>query len=73
MAAREPRGPESTSAVLPIAPLPRHGTGQLAIPEVLEVPPIWDHGNFVEIAAQFGGAEKLSEAVSRLRELLYAA
>ncbi len=50
-----------------------HGAEQFAFPEVLEVPPISGHGNVVEIAGKFGGAEKLMEAVSRLQELLYAA
>jgi hypothetical protein len=39
----------------------------------LEVPPLWGHGNVVEVAGKFGGAEKLMEAVSRLQEPLYAA
>lgn len=50
-----------------------HGTAQFAVPDVLEVPPISQHGNVVEIAAKFGGTEKLVEAVHRLQTLLYAA
>jgi type I restriction enzyme R subunit len=50
-----------------------HGTGQFALPDVLEVPPISAHGNVREIAAQFGGADKLMDAVSELQQLLYAA
>ncbi len=50
-----------------------HGTGQFSMPDVLEVPPISQHGNVVEIASRFGGADKLMEAVSKLQELLYAA
>jgi hypothetical protein len=50
-----------------------HGAGQFAIPEALEVPPISDHGNVVEIAAKFAGADRLTEAVQRLQEFLYAA
>lgn len=43
-----------------------HGTDQFAIPDVLEVPPLASHGNVVEIAALFGGAEKLIQAVGEL-------
>ena len=50
-----------------------HGAAQFVLPDVLEVPPISQRGNVVEIADQFGGAEKLLEAVGRLQELLYAA
>jgi type I restriction enzyme, R subunit len=50
-----------------------HGTAQFSIPDVLEVPPISEHGNVVEIAGKFGGADKLMEAVGKLQEFLYAA
>jgi len=50
-----------------------HGTSQLNIPDALEVPPISDHGNIVEIAAKFGGTDQLLAAVGKLHELLYAA
>jgi type I restriction enzyme R subunit len=40
---------------------------------VLKVPPISNHGNVIEIADLFGGAEKLKEAVNQLQTLLYAA
>jgi type I restriction enzyme, R subunit len=50
-----------------------HGTGQFAVPEVLEIPPISAHGNVVEIAEFFGGAQQLLEAVGELQALLYAA
>jgi len=50
-----------------------HGTAQFAIPDVLKVPPISEHGNIIEIAAHFGGPEKLREAVTELQTLLYAA
>lgn len=50
-----------------------HGTSQFAVPDVLEVPPISTHGNVVEIASKFGGADKLSDAVNQLQLLLYAA
>ena len=50
-----------------------HGTAQFVIPDVLKVPPISEHGNVIEIAAHFGGPEKLREAVNELQTLLYAA
>lgn len=50
-----------------------HGIAQFAIPEVLEVPPISDHGNVIEIANRFGGVDKLREAIAELQTLLYAA
>ena len=50
-----------------------HGTAQFAIPDVLKVPPISEHGNVIEIADFFGGPEKLKEAVNELQTLLYAA
>jgi type I restriction enzyme R subunit len=50
-----------------------HGTAQFVLPDVLQVPPISDHGNVIEIARHFGGAEKLREAIHELQTLLYAA
>jgi type I restriction enzyme R subunit len=50
-----------------------HGTSQLVLPDVLEVPPLSEHGNVKEIARKFGGADLLSEAVGQLQVLLYAA
>lgn len=44
-----------------------------ALPEVLKVPPISQHGNVNEIVGKFGGAESLRKAVHRLQTLLYAA
>ena len=50
-----------------------HGTAQFVLPDVLQVPPISDHGNVIEIAKHFGGAEKLREAIHELQTILYAA
>ena len=50
-----------------------HGTAQFLIPDILELPPINRHGNVIEIAATFGGEDKLAKAVQRLQSLLYAA
>ncbi len=50
-----------------------HGTAQFVVPDVLELPPINEHGNVIEIAAKFGNAARLREAVNQLQTLLYAA
>lgn len=50
-----------------------HGTAQFVVPDVLELPPISGHGNVIEIAAKFGDAVRLREAVNQLQTLLYAA
>ena len=50
-----------------------HGTAQFLIPDVLELPPINQHGNVIEIAGKFGGVELLRQAVTQLQTLLYAA
>jgi len=50
-----------------------HGTNQFMVPDVLEVPPLSNHGNVVEIAQKFGGSEKLIEAFAKLQQYLYAA
>jgi type I restriction enzyme R subunit len=49
------------------------GTAQFVLPDVLEVPPLSDHGNVMEIAKRFGGPVQLREAVTQLQTLLYAA
>jgi type I restriction enzyme R subunit len=41
------------------------------LPSTLRVPPIDQHGSVSEIAALFGGAEKLKAAVDRMQVLLY--
>lgn len=50
-----------------------HGVAQFNLPDILKVPPISNHGNVIEIAGYFGGAEQLGDAVNRLQALLYAA
>jgi type I restriction enzyme R subunit len=50
-----------------------HGTAQFVIPDVLQVPPISEHGNVIEIAGKFGGVDALRHAVTQLQTLLYAA
>jgi type I restriction enzyme R subunit len=50
-----------------------HGTAQFILPDVLQVPPISKHGNVMEIAGYFGGADRLRSAIHELQTLLYAA
>jgi type I restriction enzyme, R subunit len=50
-----------------------HGTARFALPDVLRVPPISDHGQPCEIIRIFGGPEQLRQAVTELQTLLYAA
>ncbi|WP_447973914.1 EcoAI/FtnUII family type I restriction enzme subunit R [Nitrospira sp. Kam-Ns4a] len=48
-----------------------HGTAQFKVPEILKVPPIASHGNVLEIASKFGGADALRAALEDLQNLLY--
>jgi type I restriction enzyme R subunit len=48
-----------------------HGTTEFAIPDILKVAPISDHGNVLEIADKFGGPDQLRAAVEKLQTLLY--
>jgi type I restriction enzyme R subunit len=50
-----------------------HGAAQFVLPDVLKVPPISEYGNTAEIAALFGGAQRLKEAVAQLQNMIYAA
>lgn len=50
-----------------------HGTAQFVLPDVIQVPPISDHGQPGEIVKLFGGTRQLREAVTRLQTLLYSA
>ena len=47
-----------------------YGVAQFQIPDMLKVPPISERGTIMEIAAMFGGAEKLHSAVSEMQSLL---
>jgi type I restriction enzyme R subunit len=49
-----------------------YGNAQFQIPEILKVPPISERGTIPQIAALFGGAEKLRSAVDEMQALLYA-
>jgi type I restriction enzyme R subunit len=48
-----------------------HGTTEFRLPDILRVAPVSDHGNPVEIAAKFGGADQLKTAVERMQVMLY--
>jgi type I restriction enzyme R subunit len=49
-----------------------YGTAQFQIPEILKVPPISERGTIPQIAALFGGAERMRVAVNEMQSLLYA-
>jgi len=49
-----------------------YGTAQFQIPEILKVPPISERGTVPQIAAFFGGAERMRAAVNEMQALLYA-
>lgn len=51
----------------------QHGTAQFVLPDIIETPPISEHGQPGEISALFGGPRQLREAVTRLQTLLYSA
>ncbi|MYM63316.1 EcoAI/FtnUII family type I restriction enzme subunit R [Pseudomaricurvus sp. HS19] len=48
-----------------------HGPKQFSIPDSLQVPPISEYGNVIEIANLFGGALQMKTAVDQLQTLLY--
>ncbi len=50
-----------------------HGLSQFKLPDALQIAPISNHGNLLEIAGFFGGPEPLKQALEQLQSLLYAA
>lgn len=50
-----------------------YGPDELTLPGALHLPAIAEQGTVVEIAALFGGAERLRQVVGELQTLLYAA
>lgn len=50
-----------------------HGDAQFVLPDVLQVPPLSQHGTVADIIKLFGGTERLREAVTELQVQLYAA
>ena len=49
-----------------------HGSAQFKLPDVLEVPPLSEWGNVIELSARFGGSKTLRGAVVEMQRLLYA-
>jgi type I restriction enzyme R subunit len=49
-----------------------YGTAQFRVPDILKIPPISGHGNVLEIAAKFGGADELRFALENMQSMLYA-
>jgi type I restriction enzyme R subunit len=49
-----------------------YGAAQFKVPDILKVPPISEHGNVLEIANKFGGADELRAALENMQNLLYA-
>jgi len=47
------------------------GPSQFSIPDSLQVPPISEHGNVMEIARLFGGAPQMKQAIDQLQAFLY--
>ena len=47
------------------------GPRQFEIPDALQVPPISERGNIMEIADLFGGAALMKQAVDQLQAMLY--
>jgi type I restriction enzyme R subunit len=69
----EQYGPEAREVLTEmLAKYIEYGTAQFQIPEILKVPPISERGTVPQIAAFFGGAEKMRAAVSEMQALLYA-
>jgi type I restriction enzyme R subunit len=50
-----------------------HGVDEFTLPDVLKLSPIAEQGDVSAIAAMFGGAAELKDAVDELQRLLYAA
>jgi type I restriction enzyme R subunit len=50
-----------------------YGDAQFVLPDVLQVPPISEHGTVADIVTMFGGADPLRNAVTELQQHLYAA
>ena len=50
-----------------------HGSIQFKLPDILEIPPISELGNVIEISEKFGGARSIREAVAEMQKRLYAA
>ncbi len=49
-----------------------HGSAQLKLPDILEVSPLSEWGNVIELSDRFGGSAALRGAVNDMQRLLYA-
>ena len=66
-------GPQAREVLTQLlAKYEQHGPTQLAIPDVLMIPPISGFGNPMEISALFGGVDQLRVAVIELQAGIYA-
>ncbi|WP_273207004.1 EcoAI/FtnUII family type I restriction enzme subunit R [Marinobacter subterrani] len=66
-------GPEARSVLVELLDkYTAFGPSQFSIPDSLQVPPISEHGNVMEIAQLFGGALQMKQAVDHLQSILYA-
>jgi type I restriction enzyme R subunit len=69
----EQYGPEAREVLAEmLAKYVEYGAAQFQIPEILKVPPISERGTVPQIAAFFGGAERMRAAVGEMQALLYA-
>ena len=50
-----------------------HGSVQFKLPDILEIPPISEWGNVIEISDRFGGVQNMRKAVAEMQKRLYAA
>ena len=67
-------GPEARQVLAAlIEKYAEHGAAQFKLPEILEVAPFNEWGNVIEIAARFGGGDRLRRAVDELHRRLYVA
>lgn len=48
------------------------GATQFVLPDVLEIPPVNQHGSLIDIVAMFGSEDALKSAVSELQTQIYA-
>lgn len=64
-----PRAREVLAAILD--KYAEHGEAEISVPGVLDLPPVSDLGNVIELADRFGGTDALRDAVEALHRHLY--
>ena len=69
----EPFGPEARHVLDALIEKYVEHADQFKLPEILEVPPFNEWGNVIEIAARFGGGDRLRGVVDELQRHLYVA